>query len=250
MPLRPKRANPFRLAIAIGALGTVLLVAGCETITAEYPAPGQPIQARAGQALVFGHVKVIGESGEIYFPVARGLATPANPELVEHLVPKLSLFRLGSPTEGAWSPSLKFEAGGSLSVWAPAGYYALVLMSPMGAWKTRVETVALIRVPGDAVAAYAGDLTIIIAMEPTASVLEPQPYMVLGVEVTNSPTAARKALEARYGPVPTPPAESLWCRPGWIGRDVAMIDHAVAIAELNAGCRDFVPSPLPIAPRR
>jgi hypothetical protein len=250
MSLRSKRTDPSCLAIPIGALWTALLVAGCVTITADYPAPGQPIQARAGQALVFGHVKVIGASGEVFFPVERGLATPASPGLVERLVPNLSLYRLGSWAEGARSPSLKFEGDGSLSVWAPTGYYALALWHPRRGGKYQMENVALIRVPGDAVAAYAGNLTITIAMEPTATLLESQPYTVAGVRVTSNLAADKNSLEARYGPLSAPPAESLWCPPSGAEGRAEEFDHAVAIAELNAGCTDFVTVPLPTAPRR
>lgn len=247
MPLRSNRAISIRPATAICALCAVLLVAGCLTITAEYPSPGQPIQPRAGQALVFGHVKVVGRDGTVFFPVGRGLATPASPGLVEHLMPQLALWKMRSPIAMEWgvsTPQLKLEADGSLFVWVPAGDYELVFTSPKSLEHVRMETVALIRVPGDAVAVYAGDLIITIGMEPTATILESQPYMVVGAEVESSPAGARNALEARFGPIPAPPAESLWCLPG-----PGTEDYAVAIARLNAGCRSFETTPLPTVPR-
>jgi hypothetical protein len=250
MPLRSICAVSIRPTIAIGAFCAGLLAAGCGTITTGYQSAGQPIQARAGQALVFGHVKVAGMDGTVYFPAGRGLATPSNPGLVEHMTPNLSLWKLRSPIAMEWGASttqLKFEADGSLFVWVPAGDYELVLTSPTNLEHVRMEMVALIRVPADAIAAYAGELIITIAMEPTETFLDPQPYMVAGVEVESSAAAARNALEARFGPLPGPPAESLWCPPSPETRET--MDYAVAIARLNAGCRSFETTPLPTVPR-
>jgi hypothetical protein len=211
------------------------IMTGCTTITAEYPAPGQPIQARAGQALVFGRLQVIGNSGAVYFPL-RGLSKPPQAALVERFEPSLSLLRLGSPVATDWSPDLHFNDDGTLAVWVPTGYYALVSISPKRGGKAYVEAVAFLRVPAEAVAVYAGDLTATLDMEPTAHLLEPQPYWIAYGTVTSNLAAAQKELEMKHGPLPSPPVVSLWCLAGPGEGDLATLDHAVAISRLNTGC--------------
>ena len=215
-------ALPLPVALCIAVL------AAC-VVPIEYPGPGQRIEPRPGHGLVFGRVRIVGATGRVYFPVAHnpsapGYLTIAPPE------PHLTLLRLGPPQERALSGRLAVRPDGSLAVWVPAGDYGLVAISPVQD-QANVNLIALLRVPDGGVAVYAGDLTITIEIEPQGPIEGWGRYRVMDAAVAgDGEPDARKVLEQRHGPLPRPPAVSLWCT-GFVGSTDAQW-HAA----LDAGC--------------
>lgn len=228
-----------RIAVAIRRTATRQLLAllcclplvAC--VSVESASRGKPIEARSGQGLVFGRILVVGPDGEVYFPQGSGVASLLSLTPPE---PRLNLMGLGPSGGRSWATSpLTVDSDGLFAAWVPAGYYALLTMSPGDNDEQDVDTVALLRVPAEAVAVYTGDLYIEVEITSFGwkdlSVL----YEVRGAYVVEGPLSDdQEVLEQRYGPLPSPPAISLWCT-----GDTRTLDpgNAHNRALLDRGCR-------------
>ena len=185
----------------IGVMFALAVLPGC--VSVHYQRPGSQILPRAGEALVFGRVRLF-HDGREYFPWDVSLvAPPVGTDTERHLW----LLRLG---RRAVSAELHPDPDGSLAIWLSPGDYALLgaaKISTLGA--PPYEVVALVRVPVGAVAAYAGDLNLKTKSHEGGHLS----YRELGaVSVTLVPVPlARATLEQRLGALPDTPVLSAWC---------------------------------------
>ena len=211
-------------------MASLVLLAACVTI--DYPQPGQAIEPRAGEALVFGRVRFFDETHE-YFPWR---ATSV-------LGPELHLWLLRLQPRGV-SPEMQLEPDRSFRGWLKAGDYALVAnrhaVSGAGTSdpeRQDMEVVALLRVPSGAVEAYAGTLVLVVR----AGAVDLQHLQALyefgETRVSaDPPSIAQESLEQAFGPLPRPPVVSLWCTgdelPGFSDADLAVRGRSL----LDRGC--------------
>jgi hypothetical protein len=204
-------ATPIQLAIALRLLAMLSFLSLTACFSIESPSRGQPIEARAGQGLIFGRIRVMGFAGEVYFPENPGTSDPLS---LQPPTPHLQLMRLG-PSGGrrlAVSGLTLNDSDGSFAAWVPAGDYALLAFSPEHHNEANVNEIALLRVPADAVAVYTGDLVITVAVRSLEWKNLSKIYDLRGADVVEGPLLdEQRALEQRYGPLPRPPAVSLWC---------------------------------------
>lgn len=207
----------------------LVLVALASCVTVEYPDRGLRITPRAGHALVFGRVQFFDEAGREYFPWS------LNP-----LAPQLHLWLLRLDPRRV-SPELNFASDGTFGAWIEAGDYALVgSRRPVGGSMQEMQdkfVVALLRVPADAVAVYAGDLVLTAHVSAfVIAELEPD-YAIVGSHVSaDDLRSAQERLERQFGVLPEAPAVSTWCAgkevPGFDDPD--LITHGRSL--LEAGC--------------
>jgi hypothetical protein len=200
-------------------MAALVLLTAC--VTVDYPRPGQPIEARAGEALVFGRVRVLDDSRE-YFPWRAASV----------LGPELHLWFLRLEPRGV-STELQFEPDGSFRGWLEAGDYALVAnrhevtaKETSDAERQDMRVVALLRVPSDAVAAYAGVLVLLVQAGAVDLQQLQTDYEFGGSRVTAEPlSVAQASLEQTFGPLPRSPVQSPWCAgdaiPGFHDVDLA-----------------------------
>ena len=188
----------WRALVVMLALG---LLSGCASV--RYQRPASHIEARAGETLVFGRVRFFHDGSE-FFPWKPSLVAPgveANRE--RHLW----LLRLG---RRAVSAELHPDPDGSLAIWLARGDYALLGSTELlSSGAPPYEVVALIRVPADAVAAYAGELNMKTESHEGGHVsfgeLGETSVILVPIDV------ARVALEQRLGTLPGEPVSSPWC---------------------------------------
>jgi len=214
------------LAIALLCVLSAAL-ACCVSVT--YQKSDSRVVPRSGETLVFGRLRFF-HDGREYFPWNPDfVSTLMHSELERHVW----LLRLG---RRAVSAELHPDADGSLAIWlAPADYVLL------GSTTTEItpgpgayEVVALLRVPGGQVAAYAGELVMKTQWhegvhrsrgEFGSRTVEQQPLPV-----------ARAALEQRLGRLPEAPVISPWCT----GDDLPAFDDPAMATQarelLDRGC--------------
>jgi len=205
-------------------------LASCVSVT--YQESGAGVVPRSGETLVFGRLRFF-HDGREYFPWKPDVVSSLmHSELERHVW----LLRLG---RRAVSAELHPDADGSLAIWlVPADYVLLgstttEVTSGPGAY----EVVALLRVPGGQVAAYAGELVMKTQWhegvyrsrgEFGVKTVEPQPLEI-----------ARAALEQRLGRLPETPVISLWCT----GDDLPAFDDPA----LATRARDLLDRGCPVA---
>lgn len=175
------------------------LLTACASV--ESPRPGEGLGARPGRTLVFGHIRFV--EGELeYRPWDPGRVI--GPDLY------LALLRLDRRRV---TPRLTGHADGAFYWWLAPGDYALVgnRHALLAADATTVEmqdmaVLALLRVPAEIPASYAGELTIDIVTGGLELRGLTVPYEFRGAHVTDRRDEARRELERLYGPLPGPPA--------------------------------------------
>jgi len=169
----------------------------------SYPRPDQAITPRTGQVLVFGHLRFFQDSKE-FFPWKPALLPDAAWSAIER---HLWLLRLG---ERAISPEIHPDADGALGIWIASGDYALIGNTEIPTTGSAgYEVVALIRVPDDATAAYAGELMFMSEYREGWSAVR-SAFGTAAVAVL--PVVVGQAdLEKRLGPLPERPVVSPWC---------------------------------------
>lgn len=185
------------VSIAVAALSACVEV--------EYLRKGRPVEARPGEAVVFGRIRFMDDGLEW---------SPWNPSFLEMMLdiePKRH-FWLRQLDRTAITAELHPDDDGSLAIRLHPGDYALIgtdedIESVDST--TRFEIVALLRVPVDQPVIYAGDVVLVTRhREGWTRYRRWLGEPVLDAESTASETAA---LEAKFGPWPAPLAIHYWC---------------------------------------
>jgi hypothetical protein len=142
-----------RATLRLACAGLLALLTAC--VSVEAARPGKAIEPRPGKTLVFGRIRVFADGREYRPWDPASLITP---------VPYLALLRLG-PRRIA--PGMPLRNDGSFYWWLPAGDYALIgnghdVLSGRSSDLERqdMQVLALLRVPADVVASYAGALVL------------------------------------------------------------------------------------------
>ena len=196
----------------------------------SYPRPDQAIARRAGQVLVFGHLRFFQDRVE-FFPWKTALLPGSAWSAIER---HLWLLRLG---ERAVSPELHPDADGALGIWIASGDYALVGNTEIPtAGSAGYEVLALIRVPDGPMAAYAGELMFVSELREGWSAVR-SAFGTAAVAVL--PVVTGQAdLEKRLGPLPERPVVSPWCvgehLPGFNDPDLVIRAREI----LDQGCNE------------
>jgi len=221
MVVRLAPLRRIRSAWLVRACATASLAILTACVAIDYPRPGQPIEPRAGEALVFGRVRLFDDTRE-YFPWR---ATSV-------LGPELHLWLLRLEPRSV-SPELQLEQDGSFRGWLKAGDYALIANRHVIAANTTsdlerqdMHVVGLLRVPSNVVAAYAGVLVIVTKAGAVDLQHLQTDYAFGETRVYADPLSiAQDSLEQAFGPLPRSPAVSLWCTgdelPGFQDTDLA-----------------------------
>ena len=219
--LHPQPGPPLRWGQSILVTLAVVALTACTNV--EYARSGERIQPRSGQALVFGRIRFFHDGDEYY---------PWRPTIVQGYERHLWLLRLD---RRAISAELHPDGDGSLAIWIPPGDYALVgSTEKLRSMSSFREVVALLRVPGDQAAVYAGDLIVMTAGKEGGQLH----LTVFGATtVTVEPVGtAQAALERRLAALTAPPVSSPWCAgptlPAFEDPDLA--SHARQL--LDQGC--------------
>lgn len=213
----------------VAAALSLLAAAAC--VNVGYLTPGERIEPRAGQSLVFGRIRFV-ENGREYFPWNISLSSELSSELLPQREAHFWLLQLD---RRAVSAELHPDEDGSLAIRLSPGDYALVGsdegIESGGSYR---EVVALLRVPGQGAFVYSGDLVFTTQYREGWSL---QHGHFGTASVTREPLQQATAmLEARYGALPGALAASPWC----VGRDVPAFTDA-DLAErarqlLDRGC--------------
>jgi hypothetical protein len=212
---RPRPCQSLLVALA------VFVLTGCANV--EYAHQGERIEPRAGLALVFGRLRFFHDGHEYY---------PWRPTILQGYERHLWLLRLNGR---AVSAELHPDEDGTLSAWIRPGDYALAgSIEKLRSMSSFREIVALLRVPGDQVAVYAGDLNFTTSSQEGGHAH----FTEFGTcTVTVKPLeAAREALERRLAALPAPPVSSPWCA----GHDMPAFDDPDLVRRarqlLDQGC--------------
>jgi hypothetical protein len=188
--IAPGRAR----ALAAALMAAVLL--GC--VGVDYARPGEGLEPRAGEALVFGRIRFVYDGQEYY---------PWRPTPLPRPQRHLWLLRLD---RRAVSAELHPDQDGSLAIWVPPGDYALVgsieKLESMGDFR---EVVALLRVPGPGAPVYAGDLVLATEFREGGH-WNDQPFGIATV-AGGTVEAATALLRAKYGATDGTSTASPWC---------------------------------------
>jgi hypothetical protein len=212
------------------ALASLVILASCVTI--DYPQPGRPIELRKGEALVFGRVRLFDDNHE-YFPWRA--TNVSGPEL------HLWLLRLAPRS---LSPELQLEPDGSFRAWLKTGDYALIAnRHAIAASYTSdlerqdMEVLALVRVPPNVIAAYAGVLEVAIGGRVTDLHHLQTNYEFGATRASAEPlSVAQESIEKTLGPLPGSPVVSLFCTgdgvPGFYDADLSTRGRSL----LDRGC--------------
>ena len=190
-----------RSAIALPALALALALAGCVSI--HYARPGQGVEPRAGETLLFGRVRFF-HDGREFFPFEPNVVTP-----VLGLDPERHLWFLRLDRR-AVSAELHPDPDGTLTLWVADGDFALIGSTRVAESGTPpYEVMALFRVPAGVTSAYLGDLVVKTESHEGGH----WSHGELGaMSATLLPTEiARKTLELRLGALPDAPIVSPWC---------------------------------------
>ncbi|MFO1393883.1 MAG: hypothetical protein U1F09_09010 [Steroidobacteraceae bacterium] len=200
---RPLRFRLHAWAILCAATFGIAALSAC--VEVEYLREGRPVEARPGEAVVFGRIRFMDDGREW---------SPWNPSFLDMMLdiePKRH-FWLRRLDRTAISAELHPDDDGSVAIRLHPGDYALVgtdedIESIDST--TRLEIVALLRVPADQPLVYAGDVVLVTRYrEGWTAVTRWLGEPVLDTESKAPETAA---LEAKYGPLPGPLAISYWC---------------------------------------
>ncbi len=189
-------ADRFKKGLVVFALA---LLTACATV--DSPRPGEGLGARPGRTLVFGHIRFV--EGEVEY-------RPWDPGRVIGPEVYLALLRLDRRRV---TPRLTGDADGTFYWWLAPGDYALVgnrhallAADALAVEMQDMAVLALLRVPAEITASYAGELMI----EVMTGGLELRgltvPYEFRGAHVSDRREEARRELERLYGPLPGPPA--------------------------------------------
>ena len=191
------------IAAMIAAILAAAMTAGC--VTVGYVSPGQRVEPRAGEAVVFTRIRFLDDGREWF---------PWDPSFVEVMleVEQHRNFWLRRLDRHAVTPVLQPDSDGSLALRIAPGDYALVGTDEELAdvdSTTRIELVALLRVPPDQPFVYAGDLMLVTQHREGWSAIT----RWLGEPLLQheSAQAATAAIEAKFGQLQGPLAVSLWC---------------------------------------
>ena len=208
----------------------LVLLTGCVTVNS--PRPGQALNPRAGQTLVFGRIRLLSDGTE-YRPWDP--ATEFGPTVY------LALLRLG-PRRVAPGPPV--EKDGCFYWWLPPGDYAVIgnrhdvyAERTTDAQRQDMKVLALLRVPGGVTAAYAGEL--VLELESVETDRRQRTNYDFGRErVYDRRDEALVELDRLLGPLPEAPDATLMCAgPGLPGfSDPALFSRGRAL--LDAGCAD------------
>jgi hypothetical protein len=196
-----RSAGPYRRRVVVVALLSAMLAA-CIT-NVEYARRGESLAPREGKALVFTRIRFFDDGAE-YLPWGFPSFTDvlSNVDRSRH-----NWLRPLDRQASSWE--LHPDTDGSLAIWLPPGDYALCgtegELSP-GIGPPIV--VALLRVADAQPAVYAGELS--FKTEHREGWSRSGTFGTSSV-TTGSMTSATDALEAKYGPLPHPPAMSAWC---------------------------------------
>ena len=230
------------LAMAVAYLA-VAFVAGCSStavlslhsMDVEYARPGESPVPHDSKALVFSRISFFYDGREIFPWESSKLDDVADALLgiQTHQYRHVWLRRLDTNEQSA---ELRPDTDGSLALWLPPGDYALLGSedSPMETGIQGVIAVALLRVPADQPVVYAGEL---VYRDEFKEGWHAHYMFGSGSVTTDSVAAATKALETRYGALPSPPAVSAWC----VGRHVpsgSLTSKFAAVSRqlLDQGC--------------
>lgn len=190
--------HAIALALALTAVSACVAVG--------YQRPGRPIAPRPGETLVFGRLRFFRDGSE-FFPWN---VKPVWPSVEPNIERHVWLLRLG---ERAVSAEVHPDPDGSLAIWLAGGDYALLGSTQLPeAGTAPFEVVALLRVPAQSVAAYAGDLILKTESHEGGHFAHGE-FGVTSVAVLPI-DAARATLERSNGPLPEPPVPSPWCAGG------------------------------------
>lgn len=203
----------------------LVLLGGC--VAVDSPQPGRALTPRAGQTLVFGRVRLLSDGTE-YRPWDP--ATQYGPQVY------MALLRLG-PRRVAPSPPL--EEDGRFYWWLAPGDYAVVgnrhdvyAGQTSDAQMQDMKVLALLRVPGEGTAAYAGEL--VLELESVEMNHRRETTYEFGREdVYDRREEALAELHRLFGPLLETPGVSLMCAgpdlpgfddPALFGRGRALLD--------------------------
>jgi len=198
----------------------------------EYARPGQSLEPREGKALVFSRIRFFYDRREI-FPWDASAFYDAVLDIERAEARHIWLLPLDA-TAGSWE--LRPGVDGTLTLWLPPGDYALVGSKddPSGPADPTRAVVALLRVPSDQPVIFAGELTFAEDFREVRTA----PYVFgAGSVTTVSMAEAISKVEAAYGPLPNPPAVSVWC----VGKDLPAAKNITEFVSqsrrlLDVGC--------------
>jgi hypothetical protein len=214
-----RRCRSSRL-LALAAVAATALQGACIT-QLEYAEPGQPLRARAHEALVVGRIRFF-ENGREYYPWRLSVM-----DYERHLW----LLRLADRRATA---ELRPGSDGSLAVWLRPGDYALVGSEELLRDASRDQGfVAFLRVPEGAAMVIAGELTFSIDHTEGGHFRG-----LFGTVSVHSIPAPRVAWEADDpgGGRPATTVESFWCAAGDVRNLTGAAFEAGYRALLDAGC--------------
>jgi hypothetical protein len=187
----------------IAAILAAAMLTAC--VTVGYVRPGEHVEPRAGEAVVFTRIRFTHDGREWF---------PWDPSFVEVMleVEQHRHFWLRRLDRHAVTPELQPESDGSLALRVPHGDYALAGTDEdlsEASSTTAIEIVALLRVPPDQPYVYAGDLVLVTQYREGWSAIT----RWLGEPLVQQlpAEAATAAIEAKYGQLRGPPAVSPWC---------------------------------------
>ncbi|HEX9207950.1 MAG TPA: hypothetical protein VF851_06920 [Steroidobacteraceae bacterium] len=190
------------LAVFLLLLSTTL--AAC-LVDMEYARPGRPLTPHAGKTLVFSRVRFFYDDIEVFPWRAPSLAdVMLHSDAAERHV----WLRRLDVTEA--SGELQPDKDGSLAIWLPPGDYALLgsEQDPASGGPVGMQVVALLRVPRDPPAVYAGEL---VFRDEYVEGWHGRYTFGHGSVTTDSLAAAVERLERTYGALAGPPSVSAWC---------------------------------------
>ena len=192
------------LRAALVALASTT-IAACMT-NVDYAHPGQSFEPREGQALVFSRIRFYSDGREI-FPWDASSFYDLVLEVERAEARHIWLRRLD---ETGVSLELRPDTDGTLTLWMEPGDYALFGSEDesSGPEEPTRGVVALLRVPAERPAVYAGEL---IFAEDFRDGWHS--HYIFGSGSVNMDSMERdtRKVEARYGALPDPPAVSSWC---------------------------------------
>jgi hypothetical protein len=200
-----KRSTGVRWFLAVVVALVSVTLSAC-IMDVEYARPGQAFVPHEGKALVFSRIRFFYDGREL-FPwkssSLAGVLFGSDRSEARHVW----LRRLDV---AAVSWELRPDNDGSLTIWLPAGDYALFGSEddPTAGATPTLAVVALLRVPADQPAVYAGEL---VFADEFREGWHAHYIFGSGSVTTDSTAAATRTVEARYGALPGPPAVSAWC---------------------------------------
>jgi hypothetical protein len=184
---RRAAARVIRKNRPLGLAAALVVLAGC--FSPKYPGAGDPILLAAGDALVFGHLRIVADGREV-FPQRPNLRD----ELIGPPVPDVrpSLFRVEENERAIYA---RLDDDGRFYWVVPRGTY-LVYVSRGAPELTNVPVAAFQVMPRDE-AVYVGTLVLRTSAGPSAAD-QPFDWDLDGVDVADDLDPARVALARRH----------------------------------------------------